>query len=164
MSIDQEARSRIAGMMFKVIREVAAESGTGHMGSEHVALLAVRGAGGLADLTGIPAERLAEALRRECRLASEVPPDHPTLTPRTVRLVRNAIELAEMRGLPAPTAAELVGALLNEPGCEAWQDLETVGVTEAAVERAQRAAFADVPRPSRATPPPPGPVRERVGD
>jgi hypothetical protein len=162
VTIDQGTRHRIIRMILDVLREVAAECGTGHIGSEHVAMLAVRGAGGLAELTGLPPDDLATALRRECRLARETPPDRPTLTPRTGRLVHCAMELAELRGEPAPTAAELVGALLNEPGCEAWRDLASLGVTERQVELAQRAAFADRlvhRRPSSTTGPavePPG--------
>jgi hypothetical protein len=163
MTIDGPRRERIMRIVLELIRGIAAESCTGHLGSEHVGLLAVRGTGGLAELTGVPAERLTEALRRECDLAAAIPPDRPTLTPRTARLVRTAIELAEMRGLSAPTAAELVGALLNEPGCEAWKDLAVVGVTEALVERAQRDAFAAAPRPPR-TSPPPAAAGRREGD
>ena len=161
MTAQQIQHDRMARMILDVLREIAAEAGTGHIGSEHVALLSVRGAGGLAELTGLPPDDLASALRRPCRLAEAIPPDRPTLTPRTVRMVRSAIVLAEMRGVPAPTAAELVGALLNEPGCEAWADVAPLGVTEASVERAQRAAFADrrgpAPRPRR-------PRAARVGD
>jgi hypothetical protein len=158
------ARDRIAAMMADVLREVAAESGTGHLGSEHVALLAVRGAGGLAELTDVPADAIEAALRRPCRLAGATPPDRPTMTVRTARLVRNAIVLAEMHGRPAPTAAELVGALLNEPGCEAWVDLAPLGVTEAMVERAQRSAFARDGIKAVVATPPLGPARLRLGD
>jgi hypothetical protein len=152
-------------MMVDVLREVAAESGTGHLGSEHIALLAVRGAGGLAELTDVGADAITAALRRPCQLASAIPPERPTMTPRTARLVRNAIVLAEMHGRPAPTTAELVGALLNEPGCEAWVDLAPLGVTPAVVEAAQRAAFARDGIKAVATyPPPPGPAKVRLGD
>jgi len=157
----QDADGRMASMILGVLREVAAEAGTGHIGSEHVALLAVRGAGGLAELTGLLPDDLATALRRPCRLAMATPPDRPAATERTLRMVRSAVVLAQMRGQPAPTAAELVGALLNEPGCEAWSDLQPLGVTEASVEKAQSAAFADrrAPRVGYA-----GPARVHRGD
>jgi len=76
-------------------------------------------------------------------------------------MVRSAIVLAEVRGQPAPSAAELVGAMLNEPGCEAWKDLATVGVSEASIEMAQSAAFAHRRTPAVRHLPPPTP---REGD
>jgi hypothetical protein len=69
-----------------------------------------------------------------------------------------------MHGRPAPTAAELVGALLNEPGCEAWVDLAPLGLTEAVVERAQRAAFARDGITAVVASPPLGPAQARSGD
>jgi hypothetical protein len=159
------APARINDMIVDVLREVAAESGTGHIGSEHIALLAVRGSGGLAELADAGADAITAALRQPCRLTRAIPPEQPTMTVRAARLVRNAIVLAEMHGRPVPTAAELVGALLNEPGCEAWRDLEPLGVTPSAVEAAQRAAFArDGIKAVVTNPPPPGPAKVRLGD
>lgn len=140
-----DAELDAAGDIRRRAAEIALRLGSSHVGSEHVAMAAVDGPGGLADLSGLSAAELAQALATPCG-------HHPTAyfaTPRASRLAETAVRLAEIRGHPAPDASDLVMALLNEPGCVAWQSLAAVGVTERGIEQEvrRRAGPAQPPAP-----------------
>ena len=130
-----EAQQRAGTEMARLLVAIARDLGTGHIGSEHLAILAVEGAGGLAVLSGLPRERLVMALRAPCGL-QDVPVERPTPTTRTQRLITTSLVIAEMRGHTVPTASDIVAALLNEPTTFAWQALAAVGVTPRSIERA----------------------------
>lgn len=140
-----DAELGAAGDIRRRTAEIALRLGSSHVGSEHVAMAAVEGPGGLADLTGLPPAELTRALARPCGH----PPTRFFATPRASRLAETAVRLAEMHGHPAPDPSDLVMALLNEPGCVAWQSLAAVGVTERGIEQEvrRRAGPAQPPAP-----------------
>ena len=130
-----EAQQRAGDEMAALLIAVARDLNTGHIGSEHMAIIAVEGADGLEALSGVPRETLLAALRVPCG-PQDVPVDRPVPTPRTLRMITTSLVIADMRGHVVPTAGDIVTAMLNEPTTYAWQALAAVGVTQRSIERA----------------------------
>ncbi len=115
----------------------AAETSHEHVGTEHLALAAVDGVGGFAELarvSGLDPTQLGGALRHCCthpRMGAC--DDEPRPTPRVVRLLAAAAQIAFAEGERELRAGHLVRVLLMEPGAVAWSGLARAGLSPAVV-------------------------------
>jgi CheY-like chemotaxis protein len=126
------------------MRAEAAASRHGHVGSEHVALAAIDGPGGLADLArsaGRDPAGLRSALEQCCRR----PPAYaePGLTPRVAVMLSIASQLASRQGTDDIRPEHLIAALLTAPSCAAWGGLTAAGLDLQTVVRTLRKRLAD---------------------
>jgi len=124
-----------------VLRAACAEAmrtGHPHIGSEHLAMLALPGPDGLVAIAleaGIDATGAAEDLAQCCHdlLGSLDQGTEPRLTPRTARLAACAAQLAVLERSFVIQPVNLAAALLSEPGAVAWMGLLAAGITPAVV-------------------------------
>ena len=116
------------------------------MGSEHVALAALNGPGGFAEIATLA--RLDPAGLRPALLACCTTPasdgEHGErgLTFRTATLVAVAAQLAGLDQAPAVRPGDLVAALLGTPHAMAWAGLTAAGLDHRLVVETLQAAMA----------------------
>jgi ATP-dependent Clp protease ATP-binding subunit ClpA len=100
-----------------------------HIGSEHLALLALGGPDGIeamANEAGLDATVIRAALERCCEAT---PIDgEPAITPRTARMLAFAAQVALIERAPEIRPVDLIAVFLNDPGAVAWRGLMAVGV------------------------------------
>ncbi len=121
---------------------LAMREGHPHVGSEHLARLAIPGPGGLLEVAaaaGLECDATAIdlALATCCtdRAGTTDRATEPRLTPRTARMAAVAAQCALVDGSGAIAARHLVAALLREPDAIAWRGLALLGLSCAAVAR-----------------------------
>ncbi len=121
----------------------ATATGHPHVGSEHVALAALRGPGGFVEIATLA--RLDPAGLRPALLACCTTPasdGERGLTFRTATLVAVAAQLAGLDHAPAIRPGDLVAALLGTPHAMAWAGLTAAGLDHRLVVETLRAAMA----------------------
>jgi ATP-dependent Clp protease ATP-binding subunit ClpA len=138
-----------------VLREACAEAmrtGHPHVGSEHLALIALSGPDGLLAMAaeaGVDALNVKQCLLDCCHdaVGSTDRATEPRITPRTSRMVAGAAQMALLDGSEQIGPIHLAATLLLEPGAIAWTGLVAAGITPAMVyaglERRQPPWLAD---------------------
>lgn len=124
-----------------VFREACAEAmrtGHPHIGSEHLALLALPGPDGLLAMAaeaGVSASDAAQRLLACCHdaVGATDKATEPRITPRTARMVAGAAQLAILDRSWQIGPMHLAAALFLEPGAVAWTGLVAAGITPAMV-------------------------------
>jgi len=114
-----------------------------HVGSEHVALVALDGPGGFAEIAaraGLDPAGLRPALQACCR--SPMTMGEPGLTFRTAALVAVAAQFALLDRSQAVRPSDLVTALLGAPRAMAWAGLTVAGLDHGLAVETRRAAMA----------------------
>jgi ATP-dependent Clp protease ATP-binding subunit ClpA len=100
-----------------------------HIGSEHLALLALGGPDGIEAMAiegGLDATKIRAAIEACC---DATPIDgEPAVTPRTARMLAFAAQVALVEHAPEIRAVDLIAVFLNDPGAIAWRGLMTAGV------------------------------------
>jgi ATP-dependent Clp protease ATP-binding subunit ClpA len=100
-----------------------------HIGSEHLALLALSGSDGIEAMAiegGLDASVIRAAIETCCDAA---PGDtEPVVTPRTARTMAFAAQVALIEHAPEIRPVDVIAVLLNDPGAIAWRGLMTAGV------------------------------------
>jgi ATP-dependent Clp protease ATP-binding subunit ClpA len=113
-----------------------------HVGTEHLALAALDGPGGLGEiarLVGVdPADVRArlETVCTESRLGAC--DDEARATPRVVRMLAGVAQLALLEGEPRVLPRHLVAMLLSDTGSVAWAALRAAGLPPEVVGSAVR--------------------------
>jgi ATP-dependent Clp protease ATP-binding subunit ClpA len=100
-----------------------------HIGSEHLALLALDGPDGIEAMaieSGLDASAIRAAIEACCDAAPT--DDEPVVTPRTARMVAFASQIALIEHAPEIRPVDLIAVLLNDPGAIAWRGLMAAGV------------------------------------
>ena len=110
----------------------ASEANPSHVGTEHLALAALDGPDGLgavAALLGVDPETVRARLLSVCT-ESRVGAcdDEPRATPRVVRMLAGAAQLALLNGEPQVRPRHLVTMLLSDTGSVAWSALRAAGL------------------------------------
>lgn len=104
-----------------------------HIGSEHLALAAWAGEGGLADIArerGVDAIRLSSILANCCPDRLERPAGvEPAITARTAAALALASQIAMADGSPSIRPGDIILALLDDPGAIAWRGVRQAGLT-----------------------------------
>jgi len=124
----------------------AAATGHPHVGSEHVALAALNGPGGFAEIAALA--RLDPAGLRPALLACCTTPasdgeqGERGLTFRTATLVAVAAQLAGLDQAPTVRPSDLVAALLGTPHAMAWAGLTAAGLDHRLVVETLQTAMA----------------------
>jgi Response regulator containing CheY-like receiver, AAA-type ATPase, and DNA-binding domains len=137
--------SRVAdprGVLAAMFREAEAAAHP-HVGSEHVALAAVEGPGGFAEIAaraGLDPAGLRAALLGCCTTPES--DGERGLTFRTAMLVAVAAQLALVDQSPTVRSLDLVAALLGTPQAMAWAGLTSAGLDHRLVVETMRDAMA----------------------
>jgi hypothetical protein len=103
-----------------------------HVGSEHLAILALDGPDGInamAREAGIDPSSLPTTLRSNCNEPAGTDDPEPRATPRTARMLSVAAQRAAMDGAEAISPIHLASSLLDELGAVAWRGLGAVNIT-----------------------------------
>jgi ATP-dependent Clp protease ATP-binding subunit ClpA len=100
-----------------------------HIGSEHLALLALGGADGI-EAMAIESDLDATVIRGAIEACCDAAPvdGEPAVTPRTARMLAFAAQVALVEQAPEIRPVDLIAVLLNDPGAIAWRGLMTAGV------------------------------------
>ena len=113
-----------------------------HVGSEHVALAALDGPGGFAEIAtraGLDPAGLRPAVGACC--TRPLSSGEPGLTFRTATLVAVAAQFALLDASRAVRPSDLVAALLGAPRAMAWAGLTVAGLDHGLVVETRRAAM-----------------------
>lgn len=135
------------GAMFHVARA----ANHPHVGSEHVALAALDGPGGFAEIA-VQARLDPAGLRPSLLSCCSRPPsdDEIGLTSRAAMLVAIAVQFALLDGSRTVRPCDLVAALMGAPQAMAWAGLTAAGLDYGLVAETRQAAVA--PGSGRTTP------------
>ena len=122
------------GPMLRAAVRLAMPGRHPHVGSEHIALLAIDGPDGIgafAEEAGLRARAVQFALFGCCSSAPvpRATDDEPGITPRSVGLLATAAQAAAAAGHAEIGPPHLAVALLTEPGAIAWSGLRAGGAT-----------------------------------
>jgi hypothetical protein len=128
-----------------------------HVGSEHLAILALDGPDGInamAREAGLDPSSLPMTLRSNCNETAGAGDPEPRATPRTARMLSVAAQRAAMDGAEAISPIHLASSLLDELGAVAWHGLGAVNVTPIVlldgIERRDGTNGSLIPAPSSA--------------
>jgi ATP-dependent Clp protease ATP-binding subunit ClpA len=101
-----------------------------HIGSEHLALLALGGPDGIEAMAaegGLDASVIRAALEACCE--AEPVTREAAITPRTARILAYAAQLALVARAPEIRPIDLIMVLLNDPLAIAWRGLLNAGIS-----------------------------------
>ena len=130
---------------------LAADARHSHIGTEHLAILALPGPDGIEAMVaeaGIDPTPLRRALETCCTMIET--DDEPRITPRTAALLSVASQLAMADGSDDIEPVHLASVLLSVPDAVAWRGLAAVGATHAVIAEGirRRALRSGRPRPN----------------
>jgi ATP-dependent Clp protease ATP-binding subunit ClpA len=149
--------------VLRICAAEAARTAHEHIGTEHLALAAMDGPDGLASIARaagvdpVPLRALLSTCCVHARLGAC--DDEPRATPRVVRMLAVAAQMALLEREPAIRARHLVAVLLGEPGAVAWQGLCAAGLDPVTVRAGVLALAGSGPAPAAAESVPDGSPR-----